>query len=81
VPDHQAARLPAQQFLAGNQQAAIGQPVDGPAQAGRSVASDFTVAVQIDRNDLTGSPVGEPQSALVPARRFDISESVQQDGG
>ena len=31
--------------------------------------------------DLAPPPVGEAQSAPVPARRFDIGESVQQDFG
>jgi hypothetical protein len=37
------------------------------------------VAVQIDRDDLARSPVGEPQPAVVPAGRFDIGESGEQD--
>ena len=65
--------------MAGDEQAAVGQPVDGPAEAGRALSDDLAVAVEIDRDDLLGAPVGEPQPAVVPTRRLDIGETAQQD--
>src|SRR6266567_7508981 len=56
------------------------QSMDQPRPAGPWPVTR-AVAVQIDRDDLARSPVGEPQPALMPARRFHIGESVQQDFG
>jgi hypothetical protein len=45
---------------------------------GRSGAPDFASAVQVDRDDLAGRPVGKPEPALVPAGRLDHGKAVQE---
>ena len=45
------------------------------------MADDLAVAVKIHGDDLLGAPVGEPQSAVVPAGRLDISETLQEHSG
>jgi hypothetical protein len=90
VPDDRPVGPHAHELLAGDQEPAVGQPVDRPAEAvarhrgvdlGRSVSDDLAVAVEIDRDDLARASVREPQPAVVPARRFDIGQPVQQDFG
>jgi hypothetical protein len=82
-----AIRLDAQKLLAGDQQASVGQPVDRPTETvvrpdginpGRADAPNYASAVQLDRNDLAGRPVGEPETALVPAGRLDHGKAVQE---
>ena len=54
------------------------QPVNGPAQAGWPLCDYLAAPIQIDRDHLAGSPVSEPEPALMPARRFHISKAIQQ---
>src|SRR5437879_2303893 len=49
------------------QQTPVRQPVD-TAWKGRSLEHDFSVALQIDGDDLWLTPVREPQPVLVPTR-------------
>src|SRR6266542_1257472 len=72
------AGVPPDQLLARHQEAAVGQPVDRPSQPGRTFRDDFTRAVEVDCNDLACPPVGEPETIVVPARRFADHETVQQ---
>ena len=71
--------LATRELRAGHEEAAVGQPVDGPPETGRALSDDLAVAVQVDRDDLTRAPMREPQPALVPAGGFDIRETAQQD--
>ena len=77
VADHRTVGLPAHQLGTGDQQAAVGQPVDRPAETGRARRDHLAVAVEIDRHDLARAPVGEPQPIVVPARRLDIGEPLE----
>ena len=42
-------------------------------------AIDLALALEIDGDDLVRAPVGEPQPALVPARRLAERETGHQD--
>ena len=68
--------------VAGDQQPAVGQPVDGithrvavrvPGQ------HHLRLAVQADGHDLPVDPVAEPQPALVPPWRLGNSQTAQQN--
>ena len=69
VHDHRPVGLLAPEFVAGHQQPAVGQPVDGIAHrvaAGVPGGHDLSLAVQVDGHDLALDPVAEPQPAFVP---------------
>src|SRR5262249_49212382 len=69
------------ELVPSDQAPAVRQPVRRPAEPGRPGRDDFTRAVEADRHELLHVPMGEPQPVLVPARRLDESESVEQDSG
>src|SRR5690349_830921 len=75
---HRAIRLPAREPFAGDKQATVGEPVDRPPEALRPLRDDLGVAVAADGDDLPGSPVREPQTAFVPARRLADRKAAQQ---
>jgi hypothetical protein len=68
--DHRPIGLPAPEFLAGHEQSAIRQPFGGPPEARGTLSYDLAVALEINGNDLLGTPVGEPQTPLVPTRQL-----------
>jgi hypothetical protein len=57
---------------------AIGQPIDAERKTERGPDYDLTVAIEIDCDDLLGSPVREPKTVLVPTWRFTHRETGQQ---
>src|SRR5688572_25043315 len=64
--------LPAQQepiARRDDEQAPIRQPVDAEWERGHA-DDDFAVALEIGGYDLLGAPVGEPETAIVPAWRL-----------
>jgi hypothetical protein len=69
----------ARQFLTGDEQAAVRQPVDRPSQPWPTLRDDLAVAVEIDRDDLARSPVSKPEALLVPARWLADRELAQQN--
>ncbi len=68
----------AHELRAGHEKAAVGQPVDGPPEAGRALADDFAAALEIDGDDLPGAPMRKPQTPLVPTRRLADRETAQE---
>ena len=62
-----------------DQQPAVGQPVDRERERRRDAGDDLAVALEIDGDDLLRAPVGEPQAAVVPARRLADREPGQQN--
>ena len=79
VRDDGAIGLEAVSPCAGDEQPAVRQPVDRPAEAAWPVGDDLAVAVEVDGDDLVGPPMGEPQPAVMPAWRLDVGESAQED--
>src|SRR5262249_26465292 len=79
MPHHRAVALPAHELLASDKQASVGQPRGGPPEARGTLSDDLTIAVEIDRDNLLGSPVREPQTVLVPTRRLADRKTTQQD--
>src|SRR5262249_1254976 len=58
-------------FTAGyDQQAAVSKPVETKRQAEGSVHDDVFVSGEIDRQNLLRAPVRQPESTVVPSRRF-----------
>ena len=53
-----------------DQQAPVRQPVDAERKAERRVDHHLAAAREVDRQDLLGTPVREPQPALLPAERL-----------
>jgi len=49
-----------------DEQTAIGQPINAEWQTKRGPDNNLAVAVEIDCDDLLGSPVREPKTVLVP---------------
>jgi hypothetical protein len=80
VDDMHTAGVPAHQLLSRGQEPTVGQPADGPSDAGRSVAYDRAVTGEIDGDDLAGPPMREPQATVVPAGRLDVREALQKGG-
>ena len=70
--------LAAQEGLAGDEQATVGEPVRRPAQSGPAGRDHFAVAVEIDGEHLVRAPVGEPEAAVVPAGRLEDPETVDE---
>jgi hypothetical protein len=73
VVDQRAVGLLAQQPALGpgdHQQPPVRQPVDRERDGGRRRGHHLGVAVEVDGQDLLGPPVGQPQPAVVPARRL-----------
>src|SRR5262249_52211430 len=71
-------RLPSQQqpLLARyHQQTPVGQPVDTKRYGGRHARHHLAIARRIQGNHLLLAPVAEPESSLVPARRFAESKT------
>src|SRR6266542_6887741 len=81
VSDARSVGLDAEQLGAGDEQASIEQPVDGPAAAPTAGAHDLAVPLEVDRDDLVRPPVREPEASLVPPGRLPHAEAVQQDPG
>ena len=71
------------QILAGDEQTAIRQPVDRPAHCCAPGCHDLGLAQEVYGHHLAGTPVGEPQPAVVPTPRLDHHEAVgkQTRGG
>lgn len=55
--------------------------VDRPAHVGRTLGHHLGRAVHVDDDDLAHSPVGEPQSPIVPAGGLDHRQAGQQGVG
>jgi hypothetical protein len=73
--------LPQQPF-AGDEEAAVGEERDAVAEAGGRAARDhLDPPFEIDREHLIGTPVGEPEAAVVPAWRLDVGQAVEKDSG
>src|SRR5215211_7651442 len=84
VVDQGAVGLLAQQPALGpgnHQQPPVRQPVDRERNGGRHRGHHLGGAVEIDRQDLLRPPVGQPQPAIVPARRLADLQPGQQDLG
>jgi hypothetical protein len=73
-----AVGLQAPQPFACNEEATVGEPVDGPSEARRTLGDDLGIALEIDSYDLVRAPVREPQTLLVPTRRLADDEVAQQ---
>src|SRR5207244_1956222 len=59
------------------EQAPVGQPVDAAGE-GRRVQDDLAVALDVERDDLRRTPVGEPEAVLVPARLLAEHEACHE---
>ena len=78
VPDTRPIALDAAQLRACDEQTSVGKPVRRPTESVRAFSNHVAVAVQVDGDDLPCSPVREPQTAVVPARRLGDGQAVEQ---
>src|ERR687892_11081 len=60
VPDARSVGFHADQIVASDERASIQEPVGAPAAAPTAASHDFTVPVEVNRDDLVCSPAGEP---------------------
>ena len=82
VDGHRPVGLLAPDLVAGRQQPAAGQPVDGvPHRVAGRVAGehDLRPAVHVNGHDLPVDPVAEPQPPLMPPRRLRNPQATQQN--
>src|SRR5207247_6901564 len=73
LPSHETVLAPCD-----NQQAAIWKPIDAKREFKRSPEHDLAAAASIDSEDLSSPPVGQPETIVVPARRFTHRHPGQQ---
>jgi hypothetical protein len=73
-----AVRLDPSEFLTGDQEPAVGQPVDGPTHAGAARSDHLASTVHVDGYHFAATPVREPQAAVMPTGRLDHREAVGQ---
>ena len=75
-----ASRRRSASGAADDQQPAVGEPVDRDRDRRPSCTSaiDLAVAVEVDREDLALTPVGEPEAAVVPAGALADAQAGQQ---
>src|SRR6266536_923721 len=66
------------QLRAGDEQASVREPVRGPTESVRAFSDHLAVAVEVYGDDLSRSPVREPQPAVVPARGLGHGQAVEQ---
>jgi hypothetical protein len=78
VPDARPVGLDPDQLRARDEQASVWESVRRPTESVGAFSDYVTVAVQVNGNDLSGSPVREPQSAVVPPRRLGNGQPVEQ---
>jgi hypothetical protein len=60
-----------------NKQPAVGQPIGATGER-PDVQHDFAATFEADRDHLTGSPVGEPETTIVPARLLPEHDAADQ---
>ena len=61
-----------------DEQGPVGQPVDAERKR-LNLGDDLAPAVEIDGDQLLRAPVGQPETAVVPARRLGEREARRQD--
>jgi len=82
VDNHRPVGLLAPHLVAGGQQPAVGQPVDGiPHGVAGRVAAEHNLGrpVHVDGHDLPVDPVAEPQPPVMPPRRLRNSQATQEN--
>jgi len=73
-----AVRLDPSEFLTGDQEPAVGQPIDGPTHPGAASSYHLASTVHVDGHHFAATPVREPQAALMPTGRLDHREALGQ---
>ena len=67
-------------FLAGDdQQPAVGQPIDRERDRAGHLGDHLTMTIEIERKNLRGAPVRQPQAAVVPAGGFSDNKVIGQE--
>ena len=77
--DERTVRLAAEKRLAGDEETAVGEPLGRPAEPGTARRRNLAVPFEVDGQNLLGSPMREPQPAVMPARRLDVRQTVDED--
>ena len=79
VPDTGSVGLHPHQLGAGDEHASVREPVRRPAAPTAAFCHDLGVPLEVDSDHFVGSPVGEPQAAVMPSRRLPHPQTAQQD--
>jgi hypothetical protein len=69
-------QLTTQERLAGEEQAAVREPLRRPAEPGTARRRNLAVPVEIEGQDLRGAPVREPEPAVAGGVTPPVSGSV-----
>src|SRR5262249_60519266 len=73
IGDEGSIRLPSHETVLASrddQQRAVGKPVEAKRKSEGRLDHAFALAVAIDRHDRLSAPVREPETIVVPSRRF-----------